>query len=380
MRTKQHSPLARHSLLILAALGAALLWAPLAVADHQKTISRTFAGDAGWTVEVENLAGAITLEGGGDEVRVEATVHAAGSDAEGLARKLELVFEEKGDRLVVRAMYPKEYDTFHYPGRGSGSTSTTYQGRRVKVVSQARGGAASLWVDIHLRLPNGVGAAVDNAVGDVRATEVEGPLHADTGSGTILVSGGAGPVHADTGSGSVEVSDRAGDVHVDTGSGAVRLMSVRGSVHADTGSGRVELEDVEGEVVRIDTGSGRVELRRVHGEINADTGSGRVDGEDLVAVGRLRVDTGSGGISLRGDFSQVSRVDLDAGSGGVDLVGRLPAMDLEISTGSGGFAVDVPGLETLERAKDELRARSGGGGVAVRIDTGSGRVQVREGS
>jgi hypothetical protein len=363
---------------------AGLLWAPVSsAADHQEKISRTFDARSGLVIELENLAGFIVLEGGGDEVLIEATVQSQGSQAKRLTQQLEVTFEERGDKLVVRAIYPTdEFVVFHYPGRGKGSGTTTakYQGRRVKVTSRAKSGAASLWVDFRLRLPAGVGVAVDNTVGDVEAREVEGPFHAETGSGTILVSGCNGAVHADTGSGAVEVKNHTGPVHVDTGSGAVRVMAVVGNVNVDTGSGRVELEDVEGERILVDTGSGRVSLRQVRGEINADTGSGRVDGEGLVATGRLRVDTGSGGISLEGDFSRVDLVEIDAGSGGVELVGSLPAMDLEISTGSGGFDVDVAEMEVLERGKDELRARTRGGGVPVRIGTGSGRVQVREGS
>lgn len=384
MHTRLVNRCKKFNILAMALLTTGLIWSPMAVAaDHQEKVSRTFAGRSGLVVEVENLAGFIALEGGGGEIVIDATVHAQGSDAERLAKQLKITFEERGDKLIVRANYPTEkYDTFHYPGRGtgSGSTTTKYQGRRVKVTSKAKSGAASLWVDFRLQLPAGVGASVDNTVGDVEAKGVDGPVHADTGSGTILVTGGNGPVHADTGSGAVEVQDRVGSVHADTGSGAVRVMSVTGDVDADTGSGRVELEDVEGETIQVDTGSGRVELRRVRGEINADTGSGRVDGEGLVAIGRLRVDTGSGGISLAGDFSRVELIELDAGSGGVELAGTLPAMDLEISTGSGGFDVDVADMEILERVKDELQARTRGGGVPVRIDTGSGRVQIREGS
>lgn len=374
----------RLSTAALALLATAFLWVPAALADHEEKVSRTFAARSGLVVDVKNLAGLVTVEGGGSEVRVDATVHALGSNAQRLTQQVEITFKQDGDRLVVVANYPvDDYGTFHYPGsggRGNSNTTTKYQGRRIKVTSKAKSGAASLWVDFRLQLPSGVGVSVDNAVGDVEAREVNGDVHADTGSGSILVTGGSGGVHADTGSGAVDVSNRVGDVHADTGSGAVRVVSVTGNVNADTGSGRVDLEDVEGGSIRADTGSGRVELRRVRGEIDADTGSGRVDAEGLVATGRLRVDTGSGGISLSGDFSQVSQMELDAGSGGVELTGTLPAMDLEISTGSGGFDVDVPGLEIFEREKDELQARSGGGGVPVKIDTGSGRVQVRAGS
>jgi hypothetical protein len=103
-----------------------------------------------------------------------------------------------------------------------------------------------------------------------------------------------------------------------------------------------------------------------------------VQGKNLAPRGRLRVDTGSGSIRLSGDFTQVELFEIDAGSGSVSVIGALPALDLEVSTGSGGIEVDVPGLEVMSRSKDELRGRSSGGGVPARFDTGSGGVTIRQ--
>ncbi len=355
-------------------------------ATPQKTISEQFAASAGLIVELENLAGTVTVTGGGDQVSVSADIHA---DSAALAEQLTIDFQQQGDRLIVKAVYPVDkHDTYYYPSSSSESglasffggsrTSTRYQGRKVTVTSKSKSGAVTLYADFRIQLPAGVGAAVDNAVGNIRASGVDGPFSADTGSGSITAADGAGRFSADTGSGDVAVSDHRGDVSVDTGSGDVMLARVTGSVETDTGSGDVEMEDVEGETIEADTGSGEVRLSRVRGEISADTGSGGVEGRDVVATGRLNADTGSGGISFQGDFSEVDSISLDAGSGGVTLEGALPPLDLEISTGSRGIDVDLPGLEIIEQDKDEeyLEARYLGGGVRVSIDTGSGRVRI----
>lgn len=387
---KCRRPLALTVALLLTAAGAA--WS----AEHRQTISRQFDGLADLVVDLENLAGAVTITGGGGEVAITATVTArADSDAEArrLASELTVDFEQRGGRLIVTAKYPVEhYDTYHYPEGGSGSessglsrffgggsrTSTRYQGTKVTVVSSPRNDSVTLFADFEITLPSGVGAAVENAAGNVTASGVAGPLSLDTGSGSVRASDGDGRVDADTGSGDVDVSDYRGDVVADTGSGEVRLTRVTGNVEADTGSGDVEMEDVEGDRVEADTGSGEVRMTRVRGEITADTGSGEVEGVDLVASGRLEVDTGSGSIDLQGDFSDVEEILIDAGSGSVTLEGSsFPPMDLEISTGSSGIEVDLPGLEILEKDKDYLEARYSGGGARVSIDTGSGRVWVR---
>ena len=88
----------------------------------------------------------------------------------------------------------------------------------------------------------------------------------------------------DTGSGSVEVAPTsgAGALHVDTGSGAVTLIAP-----SDFGA---ELE--------ISAGSGSIRsdlplqtLRRSEGELSARIGDGR---------SRISIETGSGGVSIRG--------------------------------------------------------------------------------
>ena len=353
-----------------------LCWTMPALAEEEKSVSRTFSATSGQTLDLENLAGKVVIEGGGGDIRVEAIIHA---ENQKLLNSLDLRFEE-GANLVVRADYPENYSTFYYPGGNgwNGSTSTKYQGRRVKVVSRDTSKAVGLWVDFRIQVPTGVNVKVKNSAGSVEAQEVGGGLNIDTGSGAITISGGSGNVMADTGSGSVDVSNRVGDVNADTGSGSVTITAVTGNVNADTGSGSVRLTDVEGEGILADTGSGSVILTNVRGAINADTGSGSVKGEDLAPRGQLRVDTGSGGIRLAGDFTQVEGFELDAGSGSVSLTGALPGLDLEVSTGSGGIDVDIPGLEVLSKSRDELRARSGGGGVPARFDTGSGSVKIRE--
>ncbi len=365
----------------------------LPAAEHEEKVSRQFAAREGMIVEIENLAGDVAVEGtAGGEVGIDAVIIArddSDDEARRLAAKLEIKFEERGNRLLVKAVYPvDEHTKYHYPGSsetggwwlfgGSSQTKTRYQGRMVSVVSKPRSGAVTLFAHFTVRLPHGVGAEVRNAVGDLEATGVHGPLSFDTGSGNVRAVSGEGPVNADTGSGEVEVRDYRGDVDADTGSGDVRIADVRGGVKADTGSGEVTIEDVDGGVIDANTGSGDVELVRVRGEIHADTGSGEVDGRDLEAMGRLEADTGSGGVSLEGDFSEIEGILIDTGSGGVtiDATGVAP-MDVTINTGSGGIRVDLPDMQILKKENDYFKARVGGGGAKVVIDTGSGGVRIR---
>lgn len=358
----------------LAAALLALAASPAAAAGLERPVDRSFAAGEIRVVEFENLAGDLVLTGGAAAVRVRGTVHAeesAGRSAAELADALEIEIERSGDRLVVRAVYPRDARKFHYPRSAShdelpwfldwvddvGST-VEYQGREVRVTGEAGGGAATLYADFRLELPAGTTVRAKNLVGTIRSDAIEGDQSLDTASGPISSRGGKGALGADTGSGDVEVADHQGDVHADTGSGDVVFRNVRGAQ------------------LSADTGSGDVELSGCHGAIDADTGSGNVGGSDLVAGAHVRADTGSGDVRLSGDFAAVRDLAIDTGSGDVVLaLTAAPSLRLAVSTGSGDIEVDVPDMH-VRRTKGEFLADLGHAEGNGRIDTGSGDVRV----
>lgn len=385
MKTVLGSRRAR-ALLVAAAViafGAAAIAVP---AQQQREVRRSFAAASGMEVDLENLAGAVTVEGtGGSQLEVVATVHAAdggGADAEELLDLLDITFDESAGRLVVRAEYPVErFDRFRYPGRGGRNfnTQTTYQRERVTVTSRNDRDAVTLYVDFALRVPAGVSVDIDNNVGDVGAAGLEGDLRADTGSGRVSARSIIGDVYVDTGSGDVEVDDVTGNVTADTGSGEVLINNVRGDVSADTGSGDVRLTGVEARRIEADTGSGDVMLERVSGDISADTGSGDIIGRNVVSGASISADTGSGDVLFEGDLSGARQIEIDTSSGDVVLeLSAYPGMAITIETGSGNIDVDLPDLSAVRSRRNYFRGTVGDGAAAVTIDTGSGSVRIRQ--
>ena len=363
-----------------AALFAVATAGPALAARQDKTVDRSLAAPR--ALELENLAGAVALErAAGAELRIVGHVQ---GEADGEARARELVdslevrFEQKGDRLVVSAVYPLDrYRRYSYPRNGeqgadvpwplswlidAGSSTVTYRGERVTVVGRPSDSAPTLFVDFRIEVPEGMAVTVKNAVGAISSRQVAGDQSLDTASGDVGVADGRGALRVDTGSGDVTVTGHAGDVSADTGSGDVRL------------------ERVKGDAILADTGSGNVELIAVEGAVDANTGSGDVTGRDLVLGARLRADTGSGDVRLEGDFSAVTDLSIDTGSGDVALtVGRTPSLRLTISTGSGDVEVDLPDSR-LRKSHGDFIAELGSARGRGLIDTGSGDVRLRPGA
>jgi hypothetical protein len=139
---------------------------------------------------------------------------------------------------------------------------------------------------------------------DVEATDISGRYSFDTGSGDIRITGAQGTLRLDAGSGDVALERIAGD-----------LLDV------DTGSGDVWADDVAVDRARLDTGSGDVEMRRFRSRHTiVDTGSG----DATLAYGPgplddLSIDTGSGDCTLTLPSDVDARLVADSGSGDVHV-------------------------------------------------------------
>ncbi len=226
-----------------------------------------------------------------------------------------------------------------------------------RVTISGSGAGLQAWADVEVRLPRGCQTTFRLGVGEVSAVGVEGDLTLDVVAATVEAERTSGSLIVDTGSGSVVLRGNRGDISVDTGSGGVDLSDLSGSrLKVDTGSGGVTGRNVEAEDLLVDTGSGSVRLDDVRsGVISIDTGSGGVQVGLLSAPRSLLVDTGSGAVSILGPAGLGAQVELDTGSGGIqsDYAMTLVNKDhgylrgtigdgrgrIKVDTGSGGVSL-----------------------------------------
>lgn len=151
---------------------------------------------------------------------------------------------------------------------------------------------------------------------------VVGDVSLDTGSGSLTVSDVNGDVSADTGSGTITLAGISGSaLTADTGSGTVYLGDVSASrVTANTGSGRITGRALSAEEVLLDTGSGRIEVEDLEAaRISCDTGSGAVRLGLAADIDRLIVDSGSGAVEITVPSDFGAALELDSGSGRVSV-------------------------------------------------------------
>ncbi|MBS1815906.1 MAG: DUF4097 family beta strand repeat protein [Acidobacteria bacterium] len=177
-----------------------------------------------------------------------------------------------------------------------------------------------------------------------------------SGSGDVRAANLGGAFSGSSGSGDMEAVNVHSFVRLDTGSGSIHVHDLYGNSLLKTGSGDIEIQQSAPGDVQAETGSGSIRIRNVNGAVRAATGSGDVEAQGK-AMGDWKVVTGSGSIRLELMPNSGFRVDASTGSGSI----RLPQV-----TGTGA-----------ELNKHHVVMSVHGGGPALKLQTGSGDIEVR---
>jgi len=161
-------------------------------------------------------------------------------------------------------------------------------------------------------------------------------------------------LEATTGSGDITDDGVGENAKINTGSGSIHANGLKGGFTVGTGSGDIEADQVGQGDVKAETGSGSIELKNLRGGLHAETGSGNIK---------------VGG-------APTSNWHLETGSGSVELwVGDAP-LTLDAETGSGSVHTDKEMLTQGSNDKHHVTGKLNGGGPTVRVETGSGNIQV----
>jgi len=166
----------------------------------------------------------------------------------------------------------------------------------------------------------------------------------------------ASSIEASTGSGDVDLQDVGAKFKGSSGSGNVRAKNVHGAANLETGSGDIELDQSAPGDVRAQTGSGSIRLNNVSGGLKAGTGSGDIELSGTPATD-WKIDTGSGSVRL--------------------TLGSAAHFNLSASTGSGSIRTQQPIAMQGEINHHHVNGTVNGGGPTLRINTGSGDVEIK---
>lgn len=277
--------------------------------------------------------------------------------------------------------------------------------------------------------------------GSVEVVDVQGEVEASTSGGYVKVKDVVGRVDVATSGGTLTFENIEGDVEGRTSGGSIKVQKVKGDLHVGTSGGRVELGEVtEGEVVvstsggsiradlldvafaalhtsgggirihntvssstiELGTSGGSIHAKNTEGELEIKSSGGtiRVDGHrgaieadnatgdvDLFDVqGRVEARTGNGDVLLdyRGPLEEWEGIRVDIGNGDADLT--LPG-DIRATVDARvdhlfGSRSDIRSDFDLKRSSrggdNRLEGELNGGGMAVDVSVGNGRLTIRK--
>ena len=319
-------------------------------------------------VAIYNLAGQVRLEAGtGSDVTVLVTRGGAG------AAKVKVARGKRDGVETLRFIYPG--DRILYGQSSSGSSTqlrvrddgtfgdedeheAKREGRRVTIAGS--GGGLDARANLRVAVPSGRQVSVYLAVGEVSVTNVNGDLHINAASAPVSASNTRGELDIDVGSGPVQVTHSRGDLEVATGSGGVTATEIRGeSVSIKTGSGDVTASNLNSNELSIDTGSGNIQVTGLTApQVSLQTGSGSVTADVRGEVWNVKVETGSGDVTLKVPPTLAAEVDIETSSGEIET-------DFEVAV--------------TRHARDHMTGRIGEGGGKIAIETGSGGIKLVKG-
>ena len=168
--------------------------------------------------------------------------------------------------------------------------------------------------------------------GSIEVTGIAGRAEVVTGGGKIRVDDIGGSVSAETGGDAIDVGMVGGDLSLRTGGGNINVRDVKGKMSAETGGGNVYIISAEQGAI-VEAGGGNVQIKQCQGRVKASTGGGNIDLGDI--GGPAEIETGGGSIRLA---SARGRVGANSGAGTIELYG-VPSAKVE--TGAGGITLKL---------------------------------------
>ena len=229
----------------------------------------------------------------------------------------------------------------------------------------------ALNISFKVFVPKNVSTDLETSGGSISLTGISGTQNFSTSGGSLNVDNVSGKVDGRTSGGSINLEDSKDDIELTTSGGSIHAANCDGKLRLSTSGGSLDLKDLKGDI-RATTSGGSIVARNIGGEFITHTSGGNIHLSDLSCS--LETSTSGGNIDV--SIKELGKyVKISNSGGNIDL--ELPkgkGMDLDLS----GDKIKTANLEkfTGKIDDDEVNGKLNGGGVLVRVEAGSGRINL----
>ncbi|HTD92497.1 MAG TPA: hypothetical protein VK644_01745 [Chitinophagaceae bacterium] len=319
--------------------------------DKELLITKSLSSETIRNVKVETSGGAISVTGGAAaDARVEVYVR-ANSNRKPTKEELQAQLNERYDLEISVAnnkltCIAKPKDRKMDWKKGLSISFRVYVTKEVATDLATSGGS------IDLRNVNGE-QDFRTSGGSLTVDQVSGNIKGRTSGGSIHLSNSKDDIDLATSGGSIEAKNCEGKLRLTTSGGSVNLGQLKGNINATTSGGSVRGSDVDG-------------------DLSAFTSGGSVDLDNM----KCNLEAGTSGGSVHVQITEMRKYCKLTNSGGhIDV--SIPAnkgVDLDISGGK----IQTDKLTNFSGTvkDDQVNGKMNGGGMALTVNAGSGRVSL----
>jgi len=328
---------------------------------HEEKVNREFSTRGLLVVSIENSRGDVKIIGekGASKITLEA-IKIVRTKSEDRAKKilnlLEVDAKIDGDRLKIKAIYPKK---------------NLVSGNLIKLLFE---GGNRYRTDFIVRIPYGMGCRVYTASGDVSVGRIGGKLRVSTSSGDVRVDE-CGETSIEVSSGDVEIGRCVGTLHMRSASGDIRIVECEGDFDAQTASGDVSLAKANS-VVTIKTASGDAYLKEVS-DVTFNGASGSLKIKNLRGVLNATASSGDIIVTARPERLCDYRISTSSGDVVLEIDCACPGgFALNIQTANGEISADLPEIDIQKISRNILKGIVGEGKGTIKIQTATGDIEI----
>lgn len=221
-------------------------------------------------------------------------------------------------------------------------------------------------------VPVEVSANLTTSGGSISLNNLSGNLSFTTSGGSLNVDHVSGIVKGRTSGGSINVSESKNDINLTTSGGSITAKNCDGNLQLSTSGGSLKLQDLKGDI-KATTSGGSIDGDNIAGELLTQTSGGNIHLSNL----RCSLETSTSGGNIDVAVATLGKyIRISNSAGNVEL--KIPGdqgVDLDLSA----HKINTESFQNFSGKMDdkEVVGKLNGGGVAVRVNAGSGKIYMR---
>ena len=369
------------------------VWSGTSQSKFERTVTRQIALGGSDTLDVATRHGSITVTGtDAADCSLEAKIVAHApteEEAQALAEQVEIVDQISGSTATIRSREPDLENN-----RSISVSYTIAVPRRTNIrcdskygsldISSVEGRVVGTSNNGSIKIQNIQGQTdLSTSYGSIECRNVVGQsirLHSNNGS--ITMANLRGSTAAETSYGAITCEDFAdGDLKLQSDNGRIGVSDARfGICEAKSSYGAIAASRLAGDSIDLHSGNGSVEVDGAEAKtLNASSSYGRIAATGIIAA-TLKTESGNGSVHV--SCAPAAPADLNAqlksSYGSVELAAPQGfAGEVYLRTSYGAIHTALPITASGEFTKKEIVGRIGNGAGKIRLESGSGSVELK---